>query len=55
MTFCYLPQELENRPFLRNIVLEMYAGLQEKLAYNVPFIIVILRFVIYGQPQFLGK
>jgi hypothetical protein len=35
-------RRIGNRPFLRNIVLECMPDCKEKLAYNVPFTIVIL-------------
>jgi hypothetical protein len=39
----------------RNIVLECMPDCKRKMASNVPFTTVILRFVIFGQPQFLGN
>jgi hypothetical protein len=45
----YLPEEeLEIVLFLRKIVLECMPDCKERLAYNVPFITAIPRFVIFG-------
>jgi hypothetical protein len=51
MTFCVTTRRIEIVLFFATLS-GMYA-LQRKMASNVPFITVILRFVIFGQPQFL--